>query len=124
MELTEHVTLKRNLAEGICQRMIEEINKLGLNVNEVPHYPNYDDASFVLIKDPYTGQQNLACYWYDPNNRQRIGRLQFNSDETFYAEYDVAKVHPRKALWFIEAITAWGNADTIKAEAKLLPMST
>ena len=52
----------------------------------------------------------------------RIGRLQFNSDGTFYAEYDVVKNHPTKPKWFIEGITAWGKVDNIKAEAKLLPL--
>lgn len=122
MELSDHVALKHEIARCICQRMCEEIKKLGFSENEIQNYPTFDEANFLLIKDPYTGQQNLTCYWYDGSNRQRIGRLQFNSDDTFYAEYDVAKTHPAKARWFVEGITAWGKADTIKAEAKLLPM--
>jgi len=122
MDLPEHVDFKRKLAEDICQRMVEEINKLGFNENEIANYPSFNEANFMLIKDPYTGQQNLTCYWYDGHNKQRIGRLQFNSDDTFYAEYDIAKVHPAKSRWFVEGITAWGKADTIKSEAKLLPM--
>jgi hypothetical protein len=45
-----------------------------------------------------------------------------NSDGTFYAEYDVVKPHPEKAKWFVEGVTAWGKADQIKSEAKLLAM--
>jgi hypothetical protein len=100
----------------------EEINKLGFAAAEIKHYPNYDDASFELVRDPYTGENNLACYWYDDFKKQRIGRLQFNSDGTFYAEYDVVKTHPGKLAWFVEGVTAWGKADNIKAEAKLLLM--
>jgi hypothetical protein len=122
MDLSEHITLNRQLAESVCQRLSEEINKLGFAVAEIKHYPNYDDSNFVLIKDPYTGEQNLSCYWYNGANSQRIGRLQFNSDGSFYAEYDVVKTHPRKSNWFVEGVTAWGKADNIKAEAKLLPM--
>ncbi|MGZ8191262.1 MAG: hypothetical protein ACXWTS_08540 [Methylococcaceae bacterium] len=123
MELSEHITANRALAEGICQRMSQEINMLGFTEAEIQHYPNYDDGSFVLIKDPYTGEQNLSCYWYDSSKSQRIGRLQFNSDGSFYAEYDVVKTHPSKPKWFVEGVTAWGNAENVKAEAKLLPMA-
>jgi hypothetical protein len=123
MELAEHITKNRYLAECACQRLNDEINKLGFAATEINSYPHYDDASYVLIKDPYTGIQNLTCYWYDAHNKQRIGRLQFNSDDTFYAEYDLAKPHPSKTRFFVEGVTAWGNAETIKAEAKLLPMA-
>ena len=122
MELSEHISLNRQLAESVCQRLDQEINKLGFDAAEIKNYPVYDEASFVLIKDPYTGAYNLAGYWYDAINKQRIGRLQFNSDGTFYAEYDVVKTHPTKPKWFVEGVTAWGKADNIKAEAKLLPM--
>jgi hypothetical protein len=68
----------------------------------------------------------LTGYWYNKRNKQRIeriGRLQFNSDGSFYAEYDVIKPHPQKVEWFVEAVTAWGKDDVIKTEARLLPMS-
>ncbi len=122
MDLSEHIAKNRQLAESVCWRLAEEIDKLGFPAQEIQHYPGYDDATFVLIKDPYTGEHNLTCYWYDEAKRQRIGRLQFNSDGTFYAEYDVAKPHPGKAKWFVEGVTAWGKAEQIKAEAKLLDM--
>jgi hypothetical protein len=124
MDLSEHISLNRHLAESVCQRLNEEINKLGFSATEIQNSPTYDDASFVLIKDPYTGDHNLTCYWYDKSNRQRLGRLQFNSDGTFYAEYDVVKPHPGKSKWFVEGVTAWGKAENIKSEAKLLPMSS
>ena len=122
MDLSEHIARNRQLAESVCRRLAEEIVKLGFAAKEMPHYPHYDDAIFILIKDPYTGEHNLSCYWYDEAKRQRIGRLQFNSDGTFYAEYDVTKPHPGKEKWFVESVTAWGKAEQIKAEAKLLEM--
>jgi hypothetical protein len=120
MDLTEHITLNRHLAESVCQRLTEEIYNLGFAAAEIKHFPKYDDASFELVKDPFTGEHNLACYWFDEFKKQRIGRLQFNSDGTFYAEYDVVKNHPGKSKWFVEGVSAWGKADNIKAEAKLL----
>ncbi len=122
MELTEHIDQQRTIAENICTKLIDEINKLGFSVADMTSYPDYDQASYVLIKDPYTGQQNLACYWYDSYKSQRIGRLQFNSDGTFYSEYDVVKPHPSKTKWFVEGVVAWGNSYQIKSEAKLLAM--
>ena len=122
MEISEHITLNRQLAESVCQRLSQEINKLGFDAAGIKNYPLYDEASFVLIKDPYTGEHNLTCYWYDEAKKQRIGRLQFNSDGTFYAEYDVVKPHPTNIRRFVEGVTAWGKAENIKAEAKLLPI--
>jgi hypothetical protein len=122
MILAEHIATNRALAEHICQRLVAEIDKLGL-APTIQHYPDYDKSSFVLIKDPYTGQQNLTCYWYDVSRNQRVGRLQFNSDGSFYAEYDVVKPHPGKPKLFVESVTAWGYAENVKSEAKLLAMS-
>jgi len=123
MELAEHITINRPLAECVCQRLCEEINKLGFAANDILHYPRYDEARFEMVKDPYTGVLNMSCYWFDTDKNQRLGRLQFNSDGSFYAEYDIVKPHPSKAQWFVEGVTAWGQADNIKAEAKLLPIS-
>lgn len=122
MDLSEHIAINRPLAESICHRLTEEIHDLGFTEADIEHYPRYNDADFVLIKDPYSGEQNLACYWYDETKKQRIGRLQFNSDGTFYAEYDVVKPHPSIASRFVEGVTAWGKAEQIKSEATLLEM--
>ncbi len=120
MELSKLIAINRDQAEKICQRLNDDINQLGFTDSEIQHYPIYDEASFELIKDPYSGEQNLACYWYNKTNKQRIGRLQFNSDGSFYAEYDVVKAHPGKPKLFVEAVTAWGKAGQIKSEPKLL----
>ncbi len=120
MELSELIAIHRDLAEKICQRLSADINKLGFTDDAIQQGPLYDDASYELIKDPFSGEQNLACYWYNKTNKQRIGRLQFNSDGSFYAEFDVVKEHPTKPKLFVEAVTAWGKADVIKSEPKLL----
>lgn len=121
MELDEHIRIKRELGASICDRIGDEIDRLGFAAGSIEHYPFFDQARFELIKDPFTGDHNLAGYWHD-QRQQRIGSLQFNSDGTFYAEYDVVRPHPTKPKWFVEGITAWGSADRITAEAKLLPM--
>lgn len=121
MSLEIHVNAKRDFGVKICQRLQEEIAKLGFSVGAVSHYPVYENASFRLVKDPFTGDFNLAGTWLD-GKQQRIGNLQFNSDGTCYAEFDVVRPHPKKSRWFVEAVTAWGKADELRAEAKLLPM--
>jgi hypothetical protein len=34
----------------------------------------------------------------------------------------VVKPHPKKSKWFVEGVSAWGKAENIKAEPKLLAM--
>ena len=116
---------KRIIGVKICERLRAEIDKLGFPEGTIIDYPYYHLASFSLIQDPYTGDGNLAGYWCNKRDKrriERIGRLQFNSDGSFYAEYDVVKPHPKKPDWFVEAVTVWGKEDNIKAEARLLPM--
>ncbi len=122
MVLAEQITLQRELAEAICLRLCAEINALGFAATECLLYPCYDEALFELVKDPFTGTHNLLGYWYDSLKKQRIGCLNFNSDGSFYAEFDVLKAHPTKCSWCVESVTAWGQAGNIKAEAKLLPL--
>lgn len=122
--LQRQIDAKRAVGVSICQRLRAEIDSLGFPKDESINYPYFDTASFVLTKDPFTGDFNLTGYWYDKRNKrriERIGSMQFNSDGSFYAEFDVVKQHPGKVEWFIEAVTAWGKDDVIKTEVKLLP---
>lgn len=121
-DLSTQVINHKALAEAICIKLRTEITKLGFAESDIKYYPKYAEANYELIKDPYTGDFNLCCYWYDDTHKNRIGRLHFNSDGTFYADYDVVKTHPVKSKWFVEGVTAWGRPDNIKAEAKLLEM--
>ncbi len=86
------------------------------------YYPLITTCYIEERKVGYTGEHNLTGYWYDAAQKQRIGRLQFNSDGSFYAEYDVVKPHPTKPRRFVEGVTAWGKGGQIKSEPKLLDM--
>ncbi len=108
------------LGREICREMLLAISRIGFAETEIEAYPDFDKAEFSLLKDPYTADHNLTGYWYD-GHKQRIGNIQFLSDGSFYAEYDIVKPHPTKKQWFVEAINAWGRAGQIKTEAKLLP---
>ena len=107
----------------ICREMSQAISKIGFSETEIDGIPEFGKAEFTLIKDPYTADENLAGYWYGKDKR-RVGNIQFLSDGSFYAEYDIVKPHPTKKQWFVEAISAWGKRGHIKTEAKLLPSLT
>lgn len=117
--IEDHIELKRAFGIAICQRMSENIAKLGFPVESNIGTPVFDAAEFSLATDPFTQSQDLVGFWYN-NSRQRIGQIKFHGDGSFYAEYDVVQLHPIKKQYFVEAINAWGKVDNIKSEAKLL----
>lgn len=75
---------------------------------------------FTRVTDPASGQSGYEGVWRNARN-DRCGTLTFNGDGSFYAEYDLFCPHPRDARWFVETVTAWGNAETIRSEPKLIP---
>ncbi len=117
MDLAIQIETQRDFGELICQRLRECIDKLGFD--EPFSYPVYQTAHFVLVKDPYTGRLNLSGDWHD-NRGQRVGKLQFQSDDSCYAEFDIIKNHPVKKQWFVEKVTVWGKRDALVAEPTLL----
>ncbi len=119
--LEAHIDAKREFGKVICQRIVENIAKLGFPLQTNIRMPDFDAAQFNLVTDPFTQSEDLVGYWYD-TRQQRIGQIKFHGDGSFYAEYDVVQPHPRKAQFFVEAINAWGHRDTIKTEAKLLTL--
>lgn len=73
-----------------------------------------------LRKDSFDGSQSLYIEWRTPTGAL-LGYILIHGGGQIYAEFDVLKPHPTKPQWVVEAITAWGNADNIKAEPRLLP---
>lgn len=109
------------IGDDICRSMISTTKQLGFTVEQLERLPDFAQAEFVLQTDPFTMDENLMGTWYN-ENRHRIGQIQFLSDGSFYAEYDLIKPHPTKSKWFVEAITAWGKPGNMTAEPRLLPM--
>lgn len=105
--------------QRIKQCLTLEIDKLGFLPGDVP-MP--DDALSALdaVKDPYTGKQNWRAVLRDATGN-KLGQIQFNSDDSFFAEFDLIRPHPKDPRWFVEGVVAWGRGDTVKGEAKLLP---
>jgi hypothetical protein len=119
-QLCESIEKMSHYGKQVCQSMIEAINKLGFSDESIVDLPEFSQATFSLTTDPFTFDDNLTGTWYD-QNKHRLGQIQFNSDGSFYAEYDIVKPHPTKKQWFVEGMSAWGNSEVIKTEAKLLP---
>lgn len=84
--------------------------------------PNIDaDAlQFTRVTDQANCRAGYEGVWRDARNR-RCGTLTFNSDGSFYAEYDLFCPHPSDVRWFVEMVTAWGTGDVLRCEAKLIP---
>ncbi len=77
-------------------------------------------VGFAAVTDPANGLPGYEGVWRNRLN-ERVGRIIFNSDGSYYAEYDLCVRHPGRPRWFIEAVTAWGRDGEVKAEARLLP---
>ena len=106
------------LAHAICHAMQQEVFRLGLGSVCVDDPGN---AEYRLSTDPASGRDSLLGEWRDPQGHKQ-GELTFHADGSFYAEYDVIRVHPRNDRLFVEAVNAWGRDGQIKVEPRLMPM--
>lgn len=77
-------------------------------------------VQFTRVIDPGNQLPGYEGVWRNARN-DRCGTLTINSDGSFFAEYDLFCPHPRDTRWFVEMVTAWGNAASIRCEAKLIP---
>lgn len=111
----------RPLAQAVCDKLEAEISGLGLPPEKTSVTP-FDEAEFRLDRDPASGEDSLVGIWRDSRGGKR-GELLFHADGTFFAEYDIIHIHPQKPCWFIEAVTAWGRGELIRAELRLLPVA-
>lgn len=75
---------------------------------------------FTRVIDPGNQLPGYEGVWRNARN-DRCGILTINSDNSFYAEYDLFCPHPRDARWFVEMVTAWGNESSLRSEATLIP---
>lgn len=79
-----------------------------------------DGALYTLETDPSDGSQSLNGIWKDANGYY-LGSIVVHADNSFFAEYGMAVLHPGKSGWFIDAMTAWGRDSVVKSEPRLLP---
>ncbi len=109
------------LARSICIALDEEVRKLGFPSGQVL-IAAHTDAEYRLDRDPASGKDSLVGTWRNELG-DKCGELLFHADGTFFVEYDVIRMHPHKADWFVEAVTAWGRGNSIKSEPRLLPVA-
>lgn len=109
--------------EAAIARLVDALRGEAIRYVSADRLPAIDAGALVLaqVVDPANGRPGYEGVWRNALN-ERVGRLIVNSDGSFFAEYDLCVRHPRKPEWFIEAVTAWGRGDHIKAEPRLLPM--
>ena len=100
--------------------MREMIAKLNLP-GETIDIPSFKSAQFKLEHDMYNGEQTLRAVFL-PSKFYCIGFLLFHSDGSSYAEYNVMRQHPKRPLFFIEAVEAWGGAQGIKTDMRMVEM--
>lgn len=110
-------------AEAAVDRLIETLRGEAIKYVIAAKLPDISLDALVLsqVTDPANGRPGYEGVWRNALN-ERVGKLIINSDGSFFAEYDLCVRHPRKPDWFIEAVTAWGRGDQVKAEPRLLPM--
>ena len=109
----------RNIGEQVCEALRKQVFDMGLPLDFID--PDLQRAEYSLSKDPASGEDSLIGIWRDPKG-QKQGEILFHADGSFFAEYDVISEHPKKSRWFVEAVTAWGRDNNVKAEPRLLPL--
>jgi len=107
----------------VVDRLVDTLRGEAIKYVTVDKLPDIRAEALALVQvtDPANGQPGYEGVWRNALN-ERVGKLTVNSDGSFFAEYDLCVRHPRKPDWFIEAVTAWGRGDQVKAEPRLLAM--
>ncbi|MDH2917469.1 MAG: hypothetical protein PXX77_11420 [Gallionella sp.] len=108
--------------EALAVNIVEVLQKEAdaFSVSGVSPKIALSDLQFTRVIDPGNQLPGYEGVWRNSRN-DRCGMLTFNSDDSFYAEYDLFCPHPRDARWFVEMVTVWGRAGDLRSEAKLIP---
>jgi hypothetical protein len=108
--------------EALAERITAALQKIASDYTAVGATPTIELASvkFTRVIDPGNQLPGYEGVWRNARN-DRCGTLTINSDNSFYAEYDLFCPHPRDPRWFVEMVTAWGNETSLRSEATLIP---
>jgi len=109
--------------ESSAQRLVDTLRGEAIKYVTADRLPDIrlESLAFAQVTDPANGRPGYEGIWRNHLN-ERVGKLIVNSDGSYFAEYDLCVRHPAKPSWFIEAVTAWGRGEQMKAEPRLLPM--
>lgn len=108
----------RPILESAIAAIRQGLSRLGLEDEATAL--EIDTAAFSLDTDPSDGSQSLIATWKDEGGYY-LGNIVVHADSSFFAEYGMAVVHPKRPGWFIDAMTAWGRDGVVKSEPRLLP---
>ncbi len=108
--------------EKIAQRVVLALSYEAERFTAIGATPKIEMSSiqFARVIDPGNQLPGYEGVWRNERN-DRCGVMTFNSDNSFYAEYDLFCPHPRDSRWFVEIVTAWGRDETVRSEVKLIP---
>lgn len=108
--------------EAQAGRIVQALQQQAVRYTAISDAPkiSLDTIRFVRVIDPASQLPGYEGIWRNRRG-ERCGSLSFNSDGSFYAEYDLFCPHPRDVRWFVEMVTAWGAGEKLLSEAKLIP---
>jgi hypothetical protein len=108
--------------EAVAQRVVLALRQEAEKYTAVGAAPKIELSAlqYSRVIDPGNQLPGYDGVWRNSQN-YRCGALTFNSDNSFFAEYDLFCPHPRDTRWFVESVTAWGRDETLRCEVKLIP---
>lgn len=108
--------------EALAERIVAALQKTAYNYTATGATPKIELSAlkFTRVIDPGNQLPGYEGVWRNARN-DRCGTLTINSDNSFYAEYDLFCAHPRDTRWFVEMVTVWGNETSMRSEATLIP---
>jgi hypothetical protein len=101
--------------DEVCKRIELELAKVGVQLDP---RPGSDWLRYVQSCDPFDKQLTMTGLW--EWNGDALGSVQLRADGGVYGEYFVTQPHPTKAGAFIEAVTVWGGAGSLRSELRLV----
>ena len=121
VEVAEICRLPAEL-ETVAQRIVIALRQEAEKYTALGASPRIElsGLQFTRVIDPGNQLPGYEGVWRNSRNA-RCGALTFNSDNSFFAEYDLFCPHPRDTRWFVEMVTAWGRDETLRCEVKLIP---
>lgn len=111
-DLSERIQSEQALGEKVISAMAGLADRHGVGLTGL----GWEQASFSSAKDPFSGEESLVARWAGKVR----ATLSLRPGGWIYGEVDVCQPHPTKPGMWMEAVVAWGHADNIKMEMRLL----
>jgi hypothetical protein len=103
-------------AERIVAALMDEATRFTVTSPQI----RLDELTVNRVTDPGNQLPGYEGIWRNAAD-ERCGCLTFNSDGSFYAEYDLFCPHPTDTRWYVQMVTAWGREDSLRVEVQIIP---